>query len=478
MWFNISKVSVKINMFILLLRNNHYIIQKKPKNKHTIKGETVIAAHKSRSILEEILNNLNKQTPMVHISSLSDSSLSTTGTTLNASMLITNADVEDNTCISSETSFSEVKSNFISTLSSNMNTYNKIKKSNNLHEISANTDINNDLLLFDKTKDVANDLMPNNDNNITFSTNDVVDINFNLSNKLDNLITSKNVNVDAEVGNSAHAKDLLQQQHSQKFTKENDIITNNNTNLNNIETDSNETSLNNISNTNNAISVSKFVPIAESTHVEKLYSHLVNDDSESNNDEFNTFEHNMDSNFHVSDCSVSSYIEENEDNESTTNLNAKIIQSSGNETVTNKLNMTSSLCKSKINICNDKDMYLARHLEFVLKNEEDVKKYSSLPKGIPERKQIIEILRQKGNFIYNTNSNLNKGDLIMCTENRENRQRNIKVLGRSVACRIHHTASTCLRRLVFPVMREDNLTQLIRYDELLIAYGNKMCLSA
>ncbi|XP_024875117.1 uncharacterized protein LOC112456658, partial [Temnothorax curvispinosus] len=63
-----------------------------------------------------------------------------------------------------------------------------------------------------------------------------------------------------------------------------------------------------------------------------------------------------------------------------------------------------------------------------------------------------------------------------CAQNRENHQRNIKVLGRTVACRIHYTASTSLRRLVFPVMREDSITQLIRYDELLIAYGNKMCL--
>lgn len=55
-------------------------------------------------------------------------------------------------------------------------------------------------------------------------------------------------------------------------------------------------------------------------------------------------------------------------------------------------------------------------------------------------------------------------------------QRNIKVLGRTVACRIHHSASSTLRRMVFPVMREDNITQLIRYDELLIAYANKMCL--
>lgn len=114
--------------------------------------------------------------------------------------------------------------------------------------------------------------------------------------------------------------------------------------------------------------------------------------------------------------------------------------------------------------------------------------------------------------MYNTDPNLNNGDLIvcrrprkqlnkqatdfiacakckgfftknnirhhfkLCAQNIENRQRNIKILGRTVACRIHHSASSSLRRLVFPVMREDTITQLIRYDELLIAYGNKMCM--
>lgn len=114
--------------------------------------------------------------------------------------------------------------------------------------------------------------------------------------------------------------------------------------------------------------------------------------------------------------------------------------------------------------------------------------------------------------MYNTDYNLNKGDVIVCrrprkqlkkqavdfipcakckgffsknnirhhfkvcTDKKEHHQRNIKVLGRTVACRIYHTASAILRRLVFPVMREDSVTQIIRYDELLIAYGNKMCL--
>ncbi|XP_077255321.1 uncharacterized protein LOC143893626 isoform X5 [Temnothorax americanus] len=133
---------------------------------------------------------------------------------------------------------------------------------------------------------------------------------------------------------------------------------------------------------------------------------------------------------------------------------------------------------------------------------------NNIMSGNSERKKIINILRRTGNFIYNTDSNINKGDLIVCRRPRKNRQpadfipcakckgffaknnirhhfrscvqkqepqRNVKLLGRTVACRIHHSACTLLRRLVFPVMREDNITQIIRYDELLIAYGNKLC---
>jgi len=64
----------------------------------------------------------------------------------------------------------------------------------------------------------------------------------------------------------------------------------------------------------------------------------------------------------------------------------------------------------------------------------------------------------------------------ICTDKKECHQRNVKVLGRSVACRIHCTASALLRKLIFPVLREDDIIQLIRFDELIIAYGNKMCL--
>ncbi|XP_029173430.1 putative uncharacterized protein DDB_G0282133 [Nylanderia fulva] len=274
-----------------------------------------------------------------------------------------------------------------------------------------------------------------------------------------------------------------------------------------------------------------FAPLAESTLTkEKSTSECMSTNANIESDNSLTSERNMDDSFHTSDCSVSEDSDEDElsDNTNHTSINKSKLNKS-------KLNLTSSLNLSKVNICDDKDMYVetsdnrklklsmcpyckklqsqfARHLESIHNTEEDVKKFCFLPKGNPERKKIIAIIRRTGNFVYNTDPNVNKGNLIvcrrpakklnkqavdfipcakckgyfsknnirhhfkLCTQKTESRQRNVKVLGRTVACRIHYSASTVLRRLVFPVMREDTITQLIRYDELLIAYGNKMCL--
>ncbi|XP_036146109.1 uncharacterized protein LOC118646715 [Monomorium pharaonis] len=54
--------------------------------------------------------------------------------------------------------------------------------------------------------------------------------------------------------------------------------------------------------------------------------------------------------------------------------------------------------------------------------------------------------------------------------------RTVKVLGRKVQGRIHENANSILRNVVFPILREDDIIRLIRYDELLITYGNKLCI--
>ena len=48
-------------------------------------------------------------------------------------------------------------------------------------------------------------------------------------------------------------------------------------------------------------------------------------------------------------------------------------------------------------------------------------------------------------------------------------------MGRRLAGYIHSCANDVLRKVVFPVMRDDTVTRSIKYDELLILYGNKLC---
>ncbi|XP_029157970.1 uncharacterized protein LOC114930372 isoform X2 [Nylanderia fulva] len=50
------------------------------------------------------------------------------------------------------------------------------------------------------------------------------------------------------------------------------------------------------------------------------------------------------------------------------------------------------------------------------------------------------------------------------------------VMGRKITCRLHSSASELLRKTVFPILREDEVIRAIRYDELLILYGNKLCM--
>ncbi|KAG5875339.1 hypothetical protein JTB14_033719 [Gonioctena quinquepunctata] len=60
-----------------------------------------------------------------------------------------------------------------------------------------------------------------------------------------------------------------------------------------------------------------------------------------------------------------------------------------------------------------KQQKISRHLETTHKNEEDVRKFMMLPKGNSERKHMIGLIRKKGFLLYNTNRDINEGDLIV-----------------------------------------------------------------
>ena len=53
--------------------------------------------------------------------------------------------------------------------------------------------------------------------------------------------------------------------------------------------------------------------------------------------------------------------------------------------------------------------------------------------------------------------------------------RNIKTSCKVISNHINHLADDIMRYKIIPYMRDSEILDLIRYDELLIHYGNKMC---
>lgn len=133
--------------------------------------------------------------------------------------------------------------------------------------------------------------------------------------------------------------------------------------------------------------------------------------------------------------------------------------------------------------------------------------------GSKERRAGLARLRHRGMFVHNTNFKYNKGRLLTCRRTNINRprpasgfttcakclgqysksyirthfkrceeididlngERSVLVLGRMVEGRIHDDACDTLKNDVFPYMTEDDTVRLIRYDWLVIAFGNSLC---
>lgn len=160
--------------------------------------------------------------------------------------------------------------------------------------------------------------------------------------------------------------------------------------------------------------------------------------------------------------------------------------------------------------CNTMQTKIARHLELKHKNEEEVKKFLAFPKKSVERREEIGRIRKNGNFKHNTQADLNGGSMIVVRRpTKEEKQngshflpcsncgghyaihnlrhhyricakkkdtvRNILKLGRSAAQSVHNRANLKLRKEILPVMRKDNIYNLIKYDFLIILYGNYLC---
>lgn len=63
--------------------------------------------------------------------------------------------------------------------------------------------------------------------------------------------------------------------------------------------------------------------------------------------------------------------------------------------------------------CNTFQSKIAHHLERVHANELEVQKCVHMPKGNPERKEISETIRKRGDFYFNTDCARNDGELLV-----------------------------------------------------------------
>ncbi|KAF5284722.1 hypothetical protein FQR65_LT13424 [Abscondita terminalis] len=128
--------------------------------------------------------------------------------------------------------------------------------------------------------------------------------------------------------------------------------------------------------------------------------------------------------------------------------------------------------------------------------------------GSLQRRQEIEAIRKEGDFLFNTNSIYSNNDSLVtcrtlkninikyevcgyckgfyskrslrkhipnCNKNDKSNKTNAQIFGRSTRSNIHEVANEILKKQVFPVLTEDAITNIIRYDKLVIVYGNKMC---
>ncbi|KAF5274173.1 hypothetical protein FQR65_LT17063 [Abscondita terminalis] len=128
-----------------------------------------------------------------------------------------------------------------------------------------------------------------------------------------------------------------------------------------------------------------------------------------------------------------------------------------------------------------------------------------------ERRKIIETIRRRGDFEYNTSQKYQSEELLVArrshsTFSREVRDylpcphcaafffnrtlrnhvkhcsltvprggRSVKTRSRALLSNLHPAAGEILKTKIFPVLRDDNCVNVIRYDILAIVFGNFMC---
>ncbi|XP_025268564.1 uncharacterized protein LOC112639306 [Camponotus floridanus] len=161
--------------------------------------------------------------------------------------------------------------------------------------------------------------------------------------------------------------------------------------------------------------------------------------------------------------------------------------------------------------CHTEQSKLSRHLSRKHSNVKEVKDILNIPRGQPERRILFNKIRKNGHYLFNTNSDVNTGELKVmrrpnvkynknasdfsicpqckgnysksalrhhyrrCNKRNSTYNRTILSKSRKITGRIHESACKILRERVFPTLRDDDVTRIIRYDELAINFANKLC---
>ncbi|XP_073814257.1 uncharacterized protein [Musca autumnalis] len=211
------------------------------------------------------------------------------------------------------------------------------------------------------------------------------------------------------------------------------------------------------------------------------------------------------------ETTVSEYIPDSTINNSSKNVSSSFTEIVPVATRIDKVIVPLSKEKSKKHFC----MYcktlqcaISRHIFAKHKSEKLVKQAMAFPKRSKERLNIIGEIRKQGDFIHNTCQDQNTGTLILPRRQRQcakhkpddyvcchsckgfytkyaarshfrkclktkNSRKNL-IDGRKCTQFVHPVASSQLKTTILPVLRNDSITQAIRYDELAIRFANRL----
>ncbi|XP_074035172.1 uncharacterized protein isoform X3 [Leptinotarsa decemlineata] len=163
--------------------------------------------------------------------------------------------------------------------------------------------------------------------------------------------------------------------------------------------------------------------------------------------------------------------------------------------------------------CQKRLFKVYRHYTEVHKTEREVREIINLPKKSAYRRSLLDKLRKKGDHLFNTQIKDKYQNDIVCKETiqqtkvkrernvpcpsclgyyskfsirhhlekcmpvkeKKTRRNNIQAQCRKFENKLHPKASTVLRGNIFPVLNEDDVTDAIRYDDLVITYANYLC---